>query len=123
ACPPSVAYRMQKFARRNKATVVSAGLLLATLLGGIIATTWQAIRATEERNAKEKARQESVINEAKATTAAAEAKHQETQANREREHAEINFRLAREAVDRMLTRAAEEMADKPHMEQVRRRLL
>src|SRR4051812_45599113 len=55
--------------------------------------------------------------------AVTEAKYQETQAKQERERAENNFRLAREAVDRMLTRAADEMADKPHMEQVRRALL
>jgi serine/threonine protein kinase len=123
ACPPSAAYRLRKLARRNKATVVGAVLVLASLIGGIVGTSWQAVRATEERNEKEQARRESVANERKAVAEAARALDQEALTQRQRERAENNFRLAREAVDQMLTRVAEEMAGKPHMEQIRRALL
>lgn len=46
ASSPSTAYRLRKFARRHKVAVtgVIAGLIL--LLGGVVATTSQAIRAT-----------------------------------------------------------------------------
>jgi hypothetical protein len=37
--------------------------------------------------------------------------------------AEENFQTARDAVDKMYTRAAEEMADRPQLEQIRRALL
>ena len=45
ACPPSAAYRLRKFLRRNKGPVVAASLVLLTLVGGIIGTSWQAVRA------------------------------------------------------------------------------
>jgi signal transduction histidine kinase len=64
ACPPSVGYRLRKFARRNKAalatatigsfvvllavvnlTVATAAIVIVALLLGIVASTWQALRA------------------------------------------------------------------------------
>lgn len=94
-----------------------------SLIGGVIGTSWQAVRATGERNEKERARRESVANERRAVTEAAKAQEQEALAEDQRDRAEKNFRLAREAVDQMLTRVAEDMAGQPHMEQVRRELL
>src|SRR5262249_38146949 len=49
ACPPSVGYRLRKFVRRNKGTVLAAGLILLVLVGGIVATTWQAVLVDRER--------------------------------------------------------------------------
>nr|MBA3480885.1 serine/threonine protein kinase [Pirellulales bacterium] len=46
ACPPSAAYRFRKFARRNKATIATAGLVVLTLAVSTIVSTWLAIRAT-----------------------------------------------------------------------------
>ncbi|MEZ6075873.1 MAG: serine/threonine-protein kinase [Pirellulaceae bacterium] len=46
ACPPSSAYRFKKFARRNKVAFATASLIAATLMIGIVGTSWQAIRAT-----------------------------------------------------------------------------
>ena len=45
ACPPTVAYRFGKFARRNKAALTTAVLIAAALLGGAVVSTWQALRA------------------------------------------------------------------------------
>jgi serine/threonine protein kinase/tetratricopeptide (TPR) repeat protein len=77
ACPPSAVYRFGKFARRNKGPVLAASLVLFALIGGILATTWQAVRATRaeaqalaESNEKERARQEAVANANKAIAAA-----------------------------------------------------
>jgi eukaryotic-like serine/threonine-protein kinase len=54
-------YRAWKFINRNKAAVVAATLVLLTLIGGIIATAWQAKVAHEQRMLagaeREKARQ------------------------------------------------------------------
>jgi WD40 repeat protein len=38
ACPPSAAYRLRKFARRNKATLTPAIIAAAVLLGGTVVT-------------------------------------------------------------------------------------
>jgi serine/threonine protein kinase len=47
ACPPSAAYRMHKFVRRNKALVVAATMIALLVLVGSTSTTWQAVRATQ----------------------------------------------------------------------------
>jgi serine/threonine protein kinase len=52
ACPPSAAYRLRKFVRRNKAGLVLVASVAAALLAGTIISTWQAIRAS---NAEQKA--------------------------------------------------------------------
>lgn len=76
ACPPSVSYRIQKFTRRNKALLATLSMLTVALTIGLLATTWQAIRATRaeqlalaneqraiaERDEKEVARREAVTS-------------------------------------------------------------
>src|SRR5262249_10545477 len=47
ACPPSAWYRLRKFLRRHKAPMLAVGLSVLALVGGIVGTTWQAVRATE----------------------------------------------------------------------------
>lgn len=42
---PTRAYRTRKFIGRHRAAVAVAGLVVVTLAGGVVATTWQAIRA------------------------------------------------------------------------------
>jgi non-specific serine/threonine protein kinase/serine/threonine-protein kinase len=61
----TLAYRGAKFLRRNAAWTAAAVLVFLSLLGGIVATTWQAQRArTQEALAKtEKARAERRFNE------------------------------------------------------------
>jgi non-specific serine/threonine protein kinase/serine/threonine-protein kinase len=65
ARPDTFAYRCSKFMRRNVAATVAASLLVLTLLGGIVATSWQAQKAREQETiAKaEKARAERRFNE------------------------------------------------------------
>jgi serine/threonine protein kinase len=46
ACPPSAWYRLRKFVRRNKGKVAAAAAMLALVLAGTAASTWQAVRAT-----------------------------------------------------------------------------
>jgi WD40 repeat protein len=52
AVPPSAGYRLRKFLRRNKGPVAAVGLLLLALVGGIIGTAWQAVRAERARQAE-----------------------------------------------------------------------
>jgi serine/threonine protein kinase/tetratricopeptide (TPR) repeat protein len=52
ACPPSAAYRLGKFARRNKVPVLSGMVVLLSLVGGVIGTTWSLVRAERARQAE-----------------------------------------------------------------------
>jgi tetratricopeptide (TPR) repeat protein len=46
AGPESGWYRARKMLRRHKAGVIATAAMLLLLIGGIVATTWQAVRAT-----------------------------------------------------------------------------
>ena len=47
ACPPSAVYLFRKFARRNKVAIATSALVCASLVLGIIGTSWQAMRASQ----------------------------------------------------------------------------
>jgi tetratricopeptide (TPR) repeat protein len=61
----TLSYRAGKFLQRNKIAVSAAALLFLTLVGGIVATAWQARRATiqEHRARAEQARAERRFSE------------------------------------------------------------
>jgi WD40 repeat protein/tRNA A-37 threonylcarbamoyl transferase component Bud32 len=67
ARPPSAAYRFQKAFRRNKLAFGAAACVIVALLLGIVASSWQAIRANRERQkavtAQEVAKQQSRVAE------------------------------------------------------------
>jgi WD40 repeat protein/tetratricopeptide (TPR) repeat protein len=81
ACPPSAGYRLRKFVRRNKRTVVAATLVLLALVAGILGTTWQAVRATRAAVGEAEQRQ-------RADQQAEEAQASERQALREKGRAD-----------------------------------
>jgi serine/threonine protein kinase/Flp pilus assembly protein TadD len=96
ACPPSAGYRFRKFARRNKAALITAGAVAAALLIGTAVSVWQAVEANAARNHETQARQE----------------------------AEAHFQKALNAVKRMLMEVGDErVAAIPQMKETRRRLL
>ena len=110
ACPPSVGYQLRKFVRRNKAVLSTVVLVALALMAGTGISIWQAVRATDaEGRANARARAEQKA-------------HEETEEARKR--AVANLQKAREAVDQMLTRVAEErVAHIPQMRDIRRALL
>ncbi|HMJ07301.1 MAG TPA: protein kinase [Chthoniobacterales bacterium] len=65
AQPDTLSYRSAKFLRRNRLGVSAATLLFLTLVGGIVATAWQAHRATiqEHKARAEQARAERRFND------------------------------------------------------------
>jgi serine/threonine protein kinase/tetratricopeptide (TPR) repeat protein len=70
ACPPSPAYRLGKLVRRHKGPVLAGALVLLVLVGGMVGTTGELVRALvaekqalEDRDAKERARQDAVAAE------------------------------------------------------------
>jgi serine/threonine protein kinase/tetratricopeptide (TPR) repeat protein len=94
AHPPSTAYRVKKFVRRHKGQVIAVGLLLLTLVGGIIGTTWglleanhQAGLALEEASEKEKARQAAVNETAEKVKALKAEAEQRQEADKQRKAA------------------------------------
>ncbi|MGA2258532.1 MAG: serine/threonine-protein kinase, partial [Thermoguttaceae bacterium] len=56
ARPPSAAYRLRKFIRRNKGRVIAACLVLLALIAGIVGTSWQMVVAERQRKAADDAR-------------------------------------------------------------------
>jgi len=50
AGPPSLRYRLVKFVRRNRVAVVTSASVLATLVGGLVTTTYFYIAAARERD-------------------------------------------------------------------------
>jgi serine/threonine protein kinase/Tfp pilus assembly protein PilF len=56
AGPESAGYKLRKFLRRHKAGVAASAAMVVLLIAGIIATTWQAVRATraEGRTSQER---------------------------------------------------------------------
>ncbi len=50
ACPPSTIYRIRSFVRRHRASLTTAGLVVAIAMVGGATTLWQAFRATSARD-------------------------------------------------------------------------
>jgi serine/threonine protein kinase/tetratricopeptide (TPR) repeat protein len=96
ACPPSPAYRLRKFARKNRKALATACAFVLMLVAAAVASTWQAMRATR---AETKARQAQAL-------------------------AEERFDLAKDAVDRYLNEVTETPELKnANFEQLRKKLL
>jgi serine/threonine protein kinase/tetratricopeptide (TPR) repeat protein len=62
ACPPSVGYRVRKFARRNRGPVLATAVAFLLLLGGVVGTTLGMVQARqaeqEAQNARERIERE-----------------------------------------------------------------
>jgi tetratricopeptide (TPR) repeat protein len=124
ACPPSTIYRLRKFAKKHRAALVSLTVVAASLLIGLGFSAWQAIRATAaEAQAKtnetkaEKERQKAV------TAAAAEQSAKQAEAL-QRQQAEKNLEAALLAVDRLLAQVASpDLKDIPRVQVLRRKML
>ena len=108
ACPPSLPYRLGKFWRRNKGPVLAAALVLLALLGGIVGTTWQAVRADKAKQLAEAKEEEAVAEKAKALAAAEEeqrAKLDALKAQHAEAEARKNAEQDRDAKERALATA------------------
>ncbi len=88
ARPPSAAYRLRKFTKRNKGALAAAAVVLLALVGGIVGTTLGLLEARQQRDAavdaelvaeanEKKARQE----EERANASAIKAREEEAKAN------------------------------------------
>lgn len=88
ACPPSPAYRFHKFARKYRAVLAVVGVVVVALLLGVVGTTWQAIRATQEPDRAVTAEGLAHSRLVSVSLARAAEAEQRREAERQREHAE-----------------------------------
>ena len=77
ACPPTATYRLRKFTHKHRAAIITAAAFIVLLVAGVVASSWQAIRASQakqqaidERDAKEQARRDAVASAQQASAAA-----------------------------------------------------
>ena len=99
ACPPSAAYRFRKFARRNKAALLTASLLITALLVLVAGLALSNVRVIAERNEKSQALKD---REAALRAARESAKQAEAESKRTKK----NFLAARIAIREVITKAA-----------------
>ncbi len=52
AGPPSAAYKLSKFVRRNRTGVLAASIVLIVLIAGIVGTSWGLVQANAARSAE-----------------------------------------------------------------------
>jgi WD40 repeat protein len=101
ARPPTVGYRLRKFARRNRGRVVAAALVLLVLVAGVIGTTAGLIEARGQRDA---ARDASERADKDREFALSEFRRAETEAGRART-AEVEQGRARQQAEAALARS------------------
>jgi eukaryotic-like serine/threonine-protein kinase len=87
AKPQSAAYQIQKFARRHKALVGTVAAVFVVLLGGILASTREAIRADRERDRATSAEVAATVERGRALRAERAATGERNRAEQERNHA------------------------------------
>jgi serine/threonine protein kinase/tetratricopeptide (TPR) repeat protein len=73
ACPPTRIYRLRKFARRNKAALLTGSIIAAVLLVATVVSTWQAVRATRAERLVVRQRDQLAVEKERADGEAAQA--------------------------------------------------
>jgi WD40 repeat protein/serine/threonine protein kinase len=91
ARPPSTAYRVQKFVRRNRVMATAVSAVAAVVVLGTFVSTWQAIRATQAKHEQSLLRQQAETNERKAQIAQANEAQQRQRAETQAYVANMNL--------------------------------
>ena len=119
ACPPTAAYRLSKFAKKNRMALATTCAFAAVLIGASVISLWQAVRANG-------ARAEAVLAYAAETKHRLEAQNQRDRALKAESEAQANLGRARTAVDDYLTTISESRLLKsplPGLQPLRKELL
>ncbi len=85
ACPPTAGYKLRKFARKNKKLLATAAAFAAVLLLGVVASAWQAVRATGAEAVAQANERQANANAAQAEQKQKEAKDERDEAQRQRD--------------------------------------
>src|SRR5262249_25000729 len=94
AGPPSSAYRMGKFLRRHRVAAAAGAVIAASLVAGIVATSWEARVAEARRQEAESQRRRADAGAAQARREGARAEEQRKQAEFQRNEADSQRRRA-----------------------------
>ncbi len=128
ACPPSNAYRLRKFVRRNRPAIATAMLIFFVLVAATAISTWQAVRATRAEKLVTQERDQIALEKKRADLQAAIAKEvnsflnddvlrQASPINQAETHHEPNRDLkVREALDRAADQIGDRFKDRPLVE-------
>ena len=103
ARPPSAVYRFQKFARRNRLAFAAVSAVTIVLCLGVIASTWQAVRATREQRIAD-------LERGRAKTEASRADANASAEARERQKAEAATHRANQALSGALENEGDRLA-------------
>jgi serine/threonine protein kinase len=95
AHPPSTAYRLRKFVRRNRPQVIAATLVLVALVAGVIGTTLGMLEARRAAEAERNARNDALEQKQLAEGAADQERQAKEEAEKKRQEAERNLAFAR----------------------------
>eukprot|EP00913_Durusdinium_trenchii_P035348 g33078.t1 len=109
ACPPSMAYRLRKYARRHKGLLTTAALLAAVLITSTIVSATFAVQADRAREESEESAQNATQAQVEAETQAGLATAASTRADRAAEKA--RNAQQEEARERLRTEAALYVSD------------
>jgi serine/threonine protein kinase/WD40 repeat protein len=117
ACPPSLAYRTRKAYRKNKAAILVVTTIMALLFVGVIASSWEAIRATKAEYAAARDRDaavesEKIANEKTAETTAALSKLSIAQDERRKAQYAWDMQIIQTAYDMGKIGKIQEMLDR-----------
>ena len=95
AGPPRASYRLRKFVKRNRGTVLGAAAVLLVLVAGIVGTTWGLVRALDAEkevldwfNEAERKTAEAQKQQGRAVLAEADAKAEAADAKKARDEAQ-----------------------------------
>jgi serine/threonine protein kinase/Flp pilus assembly protein TadD len=109
ACPPSAGYRFRKFARRNRAVLVTSTLVTTALAVAAVTLAISYVRIKQETKQKDEALILAQANE--------------QAANEQRRKAEEHLRIAHQAVDDMYTDVADKWLSAGDLEPLQRQFL
>jgi serine/threonine protein kinase len=118
AGPPSAAYRLRKFVKRNKGRVLAGVLVLLALVAGIIGTTIGLVRAEAARQEAEAARQAEAEHAEGERRAKLDAQHAAERERQARRAAQEKEKLAVAAAERERRAKEAEAAQRQRAEQV-----
>lgn len=118
---PSAVYQLRKFARRNRSLVAGVVVAVLALVAGIAGTTWQAFRATQQRDLARDAQLASDRDKAAAVSEAETSRRiteffQDLLASADPETAQGKTITVRELVDRAAAGIGTSLKDQPIVE-------
>lgn len=117
ARPPSVSYKLSKFIRRNKVTVIAGSLILGSLLAAVVGTSFGLLRAEEKRK-------EAEISKADEATAKRLAQTNEQAAVKANDAAQKNAATSRQVIQHFLIQIGDDrFSSIPQFENVRKELV